>query len=209
MLYSQLQFLRPLRQSAQTLFRSVRKATSIDFKSNKMETIPGDVFTVDTKVKNLTVTSSSVKTIAANAFATSDGLETIDLSGAPALNKIEAGAFATDLKKLKKVDLRNTQLTAPITFGTGTAIQAYYFGEKLTSIPSFNGCTSLSKINEIPAGVKTIANNGFYQVKGGVDVDDDKAKDYVTKIAFAANSLLASYRRICFLRVHKSAGELT
>lgn len=150
----------------------------VTYSSEKLLTIPA-VFGDQELIEKVTVTGPATK-IVANAFADATNIKEIHFENAASLATVPATVFAPTGKKLEKVLLRGSALTA-LPFAADalqnqTALTDFTFPAGLTgALLSFNGCTSLKNLGTIPDGVTAIPMNGFNGCAKleGVDFDSD------------------------------------
>ena len=167
----------------------------VTFSSNQLTTVPA-VFGLQNLIEKVTVTGAATK-IVAGAFTAATDIKEIHFENAEYLATI-TGAFDTSGKKLEKVFLRGSALTAvPFAVNGMTALTDFTFPEGLTgALPSFSGCTKLNNLGTIPVGVTSIPNSGFYNCVALTAVDFDSDASGLTSIgdqAFANDAKLTSF----------------
>ena len=147
---------------------------------DKIETIPA-AFAGDVLLTDVTITSAKAKSIADGAFADSEWIYTLDLSGMTALENNIGGAFAASKRfttvklagtKLKEVDLDLSN--------SNRYLKTITFPAAITTIPSFSDFVALESVDLSNTKVTEIAPSAFY-ISG--DEKDDKGKAIAPKLA--------------------------
>lgn len=138
---------------------------------DKIETIPA-AFAGDVLLTNVTITSAKAKSIADGAFADSEWIYTLDLSGMTALENNIGGAFAASKRfttvklagtKLKKVDLDLSN--------SNRYLKTITFPDAVTEIPGFLNFIALTSVDLSNTKVTVIPDYEFAYVE-----DDNVAK---------------------------------
>lgn len=144
-------------------FQNMTKLESVTIDNSNLEAV-GAWFVNDAALKSVTITSTSIKKIDDNAFAVAP-IETLNLSGATALETIGASAFAaykptkidlSDLATLTTVDATSFPANAYTSVKlAGTKLDDTNFGNALTwlgsSAASLKTMTFPGKITKVPA----------------------------------------------------------
>ncbi len=138
-------------------FANMTALTTVTISNNNIETID-PWFSGDAALKSVTITSTSVKTIADNAFAVAP-IETLNLSGATALTTIGANAFAKFVPT--KIDLSDLATLTTVD-GTSFPSATAYTSVKLagTKLNDANFANALLWLGSSAASLKTMTLPG-------------------------------------------------
>lgn len=165
-------------------FANMTKLTSVTITNNKLEKI-GAWFAGDNAVETLSITSTSVKELEANAFAdfTSTKFTAIDLSGCSALETVANNSFpqnAYKSAKFKGTKLNDAQFQIAQVWlnGAKATLKEITFPDALTIVGGFANFTALEAIG-LPKGLVTISDNAFNGCTGLTSI---KIKGYVKEI---------------------------